>query len=566
MVTDIFIDLPESGGRGGGAPTGPAGGDLGGTYPNPSVASVGGVSAADIAAATTEVLAGDFRPGGVENSIQTNNGSGAFYGDNNLLYDGSNLTGTISGTYALSAAAGVSLGTADLQSIQFNVGDEIIITGLAGSSTTYDNAGDINNVVGTGSYFGVETASNQFNISDGGGLNVYVGDTGGIAFGTSASFNMFTDLSGFQFGDDGSVNLYNTPNGFNFSAFPGGDVQFSGNSNDFVFRPDATDLYSNSGPLSLYASANINFFPNGGFVTSPNNIVITSTGFVGTTYQGTPLIIDNGPSTGGSLIDTQTYYWVGTAIIQNGLETIASNEVSATMASPDLTQNLTVSAVPGATDYRLYRGTSPGVYDGYYFTLSPPNGSDAHFTDDGTTTSSGGQQPPVVSFAPSSYLSAGNGIYTQGDVLLFGNLRLGNPFAQIEDSNGSGFIDIQNRILKSNIGGVAVVFDQTLRYLADLSGGPSLIFGDPDFNGCSFPNDVYNNGDNSLVMSTENRTLVNGSGTSVISWANNVNVPLTAFNSDASAGGAGLVAGDLYQTDGTGAGVFAFVGVVMTKQ
>ena len=41
---------------------------------------------------------------------------------------------------------------------------------------------------------------------------------------------------------------------------------------------------------------------------------------------------------------------------------------------------------------------------------------------------------------------------------------------------------------------------------------------------------------------------------------------LTHYSSDAAAGGAGLVAGDLYQTSGGGIGVFAFLGVVMVKQ
>lgn len=48
--------------------------------------------------------------------------------------------------------------------------------------------------------------------------------------------------------------------------------------------------------------------------------------------------------------------------------------------------------------------------------------------------------------------------------------------------------------------------------------------------------------------------------------ATHYNVPLVAYSSDADAGTGGLVTGDHYQTDGTGSGIFANVGVVMIKQ
>lgn len=75
-VTSV-VNVGISGG-GGGSPTGAAGGDLGGTYPNPSVATVGGYSAANVAAGAT--LANTATNANTANAIVRRNASGQFSG------------------------------------------------------------------------------------------------------------------------------------------------------------------------------------------------------------------------------------------------------------------------------------------------------------------------------------------------------------------------------------------------------------------------------------------------------------------------------------------------------
>ena len=69
-------------------------------------------------------------------------------------------------------------------------------------------------------------------------------------------------------------------------------------------------------------------------------------------------------TTGGTLA-SGTYYYKVTALNANG-QTIASTEHSRAVTGPTGRVDLTWGAVPGATSYRIYRGTSAGGQNTYY--------------------------------------------------------------------------------------------------------------------------------------------------------------------------------------------------------
>ena len=97
---------------------------------------------------------------------------------------------------------------------------------------------------------------------------------------------------------------------------------------------------------------------------------------------------------GGNLF-ADTYYYALTEIGYNG-ESKASTEVSATTSGGNLTVNLSWNLAVGYSsyvDYRLYRGTSSGVYDGYF---NIPKETTT-FSDDGTITLDNSSiAPPIL--------------------------------------------------------------------------------------------------------------------------------------------------------------------------
>lgn len=101
-------------------------------------------------------------------------------------------------------------------------------------------------------------------------------------------------------------------------------------------------------------------------------------------------------SSGGSLSNGTTYYWVVTATNPNG-ETTKSNEQNLAITTPNQTANLAWALVKGATGYKVYRSTTAGTYGASSLVATITSGSTLVYVDTGTATTTG--QPPVSNTA-----------------------------------------------------------------------------------------------------------------------------------------------------------------------
>ena len=147
---------------------------------------------------------------------------------------------------------------------------------------------------------------------------------------------------------------------------------------------------------------------------------------------------------GGSLVDTTTYYWVVTAINANG-ETTKSNQETLTISAPNQTAHLSWAAVPGATGYKVYRSTTTNVYTTP--ALVATLGTVLLYADTGTAVATGDVPGSNTAAGDDIYLSQSSSSLKYGlpsDYLTPASLHVDTTFtgqAGLPDQNVAGYFE-----------------------------------------------------------------------------------------------------------------------------
>lgn len=123
-------------------------------------------------------------------------------------------------------------------------------------------------------------------------------------------------------------------------------------------------------------------------------------------------------TTGGTLAAGATY-WVVTAVNAAG-ESLRSNEVTATLTGATSSQPLSWTAVPGATSYNIYRGTTPAGENVRY------NTGALTFTDTGAAGTAA--SPPAASTYGTA-IAVSLSVFKSGGVLTDGTHRVINAYS-----------------------------------------------------------------------------------------------------------------------------------------
>ncbi|HVZ11945.1 MAG TPA: hypothetical protein VG965_02855 [Patescibacteria group bacterium] len=190
---------------------------------------------------------------------------------------------------------------------------------------------------------------------------------------------------------------------------------------------DANGSGSNYGLLVDHGNAGF------GTLTPTEKLVVGA----GNNY-GLNLNVPAAPSftTGSGSLGSGTYYYKITALDSQGGETIGGAESSQTVgASASIT--LSWTAIPGASSYRIYRGTSSGSENTYY--TSTQNS----FTDTGAAGT--GATPPTTNTAFASKFLANGSAFIQGNVTI-GPATQTTALLSISGGNGNNGALIVNNI------------------------------------------------------------------------------------------------------------------------
>jgi hypothetical protein len=144
---------------------------------------------------------------------------------------------------------------------------------------------------------------------------------------------------------------------------------------------------------------------------------------------------------GGSLSHRTTYFYLVTAITPGG-ETGPSNEKSARIASTGSNRTIALSwtAVPGATGYKIYRGTFTGSENRLVATIN--SGTTTSFNDTGGTTTAA--TPPAADWGTAiAHFNVGNNRLIENfDSSQVYTLALGYPgFAPSQTASHEGGVD-----------------------------------------------------------------------------------------------------------------------------
>lgn len=248
---------------GGTTPTGAASGDLGGTYPGPSVVSLQGIPVANAGVSTGNVLT--FASGAWRGVDPTSN-----FGTQALTCGGfssstSDITASCTGNYAINCTGAYNLNSGSGITLS-NQGGSFLIEDPIGGGITIDSSGGGNmKIIATS---GLEVETNFISLTAFSDASLSISDNNAI---TGIGYNFTINGSGAPIGTGGNITLIPgtgaTSNG-NLVLFSspltsgtdtGGDVIWIGNRTTVPgVNPDTTGFifYSESGVAKIRSGAN----------------------------------------------------------------------------------------------------------------------------------------------------------------------------------------------------------------------------------------------------------------------------------------------------------------------